>query len=416
MNLQTVIVHRWTRLLDCFNRLYKILYFYEVTMSNEDEDQKDRNVDIENKSSNIYLLLSNDNRFVGQNSILTIAWNISYLLQFLFGILVMNNCIRTLVPTVQCQLRASTIKAKIFYHYYCYYYLTLMISLLSINGCLNEKIIVQPIINYNDNSTMYYNNNVQLKHFNYQHHYHEQSRPQYYYHQPHRLNHHLKTNHYHSHNGGQRSPITSQNYQSPLLEAAHRQNSITSAFNNVQTNIFVNKPSERAQTKCIARCSCKWRSGKIWVECMDANLHQVPKGLDSGTQVLYLSGNPLTRLEARAFERVELRNIQRLYLVNTGLTELNVDALQQLTNLIELDLAQNELSTLPTDSLLHCPILRKLILSNNKITKIPNSAFNKLTQLQTIDFSVNGIELIEPGAFYGLKNLKQLYLHDNKLR
>lgn len=415
MNLQTIIVHRWTRLLDCFNRLYKILYFYEVTMSNEDEDQEDCFVDTINKSSIIYLSLSNDNRLIGTNSILTIDWNkISYLWPILFGILVMINCIRTLMPAIQCRLPTGrTINGKIsFYHYYCYYYSTLMIILLSINGCLNEN-IVQPLMNFNDNSTMFHVQSVQFN--NYQH--HEQSRPFYHYHQPHRWKHHWKTNHYNfNYNNDQRSPITSQSHQSPLLEAAQHQNSITSTLNNVRTDIFVNKPSERAQTKCIARCSCKWRSGKIWIECTDANLHQVPKGLDSGTQVLYLSGNPLTRLEARAFERVELRNIQRLYLVNTGLTELNIDALQQLTNLIELDLAQNELSILPTDSLLHCPILRKLILSNNKITKIPNSAFNKLTQLQTIDFSANGIELIEPGAFYGLKNLKQLYLHDNKLR
>ncbi|KAH9421456.1 Leucine rich repeat C-terminal domain [Dermatophagoides pteronyssinus] len=188
-------------------------------------------------------------------------------------------------------------------------------------------------------------------------------------------------------------------------------------FNNnkITTNIQLNRPYELAQTKCIARCNCKWRSGKMWVECPDANLHHIPKGLDSGTQVLYLSGNPINKLESRAFERVELTNIQRLYLVNCQLNDINIDAFQQLTNLIELDLAHNELINLPTNSLINCPILRKLSLSHNHLKIITNSAFINLIHLQTIDFSANQIETIEENAFYGLKNLKQLYLHDNRL-
>lgn len=179
---------------------------------------------------------------------------------------------------------------------------------------------------------------------------------------------------------------------------------------------YPTRPTELSQTKCVERCSCKWRSGKMWVECLDVALHTVPRGLDSGTQVLYLSGNPLAELEARVFERASLRNLQRLYLANCRLHNINSDAFQQLSNLIELDLAHNELTNMPTNSLVHCPILRKLSLARNQIRAIKNSAFAILAHLQSIDLSGNGIELIDTNAFYGLKNLKQLYLHENKLR
>ena len=154
----------------------------------------------------------------------------------------------------------------------------------------------------------------------------------------------------------------------------------------------------------------------MWVECTDANLQRVPRGLDSGTQVLVLSGNPLAELEARAFERVELRNLQRLHMVNCRLHEINVDAFQQLSNLIELDLSQNDLTTLPTPALVNTPILRKLSLANNKIRAIKNEPFGKLNQLQSIDLSRNGIEFIDSNSFVGIRNLKHLYLHENKLR
>lgn len=154
----------------------------------------------------------------------------------------------------------------------------------------------------------------------------------------------------------------------------------------------------------------------MWVECTDANLQRVPRGLDSGTQVLVLSSNPLAELEARAFERVELRNLQRLHMVNCRLHEINVDAFQQLSNLIELDLSQNDLTTLPTPALVNTPILRKLSLANNKIRAIKNEPFGKLNQLQSIDLSGNGIEFIDSNSFVGIRNLKHLYLHENKLR
>lgn len=179
---------------------------------------------------------------------------------------------------------------------------------------------------------------------------------------------------------------------------------------------YPSRPVALAQTKCVERCSCKWRSGKMWVECMEVGLHSVPRGLDSGTQVLYLTGNPLQELEARIFDRNNLRNLQRLYLSSCHLHTINSDAFLQLSNLIELDLAHNELTNLPTNSLVHCPILRKLTLAKNQIRAIKNSAFQTLIHLQSIDLSGNGIELIDSNAFYGLKSLKQLYLHENKLR
>lgn len=252
----------------------------------------------------------------------------------------------------------------------------------------------------------------------------------------HSLNHHKLTHshHHHSHHHlhHSTSTIVPKSEQSALESALFQQhqayldqtksipahdektNYVTS-FSHHEV-LMPRRPPELAQTKCIDRCSCKWRSGKMWVECQKAELQHVPRGLDSGTQVLVLSGNPLGELEARAFERVDLRNLQRLHLVSCRLHDINVDAFQQLSNLIELDLAENELTTLPTPALVHTPILRKLSLARNKIRALKNEPFSQLKYLQAIDLSGNGIELIDPNAFYGVRDLKHLYLHENNLK
>lgn len=200
---------------------------------------------------------------------------------------------------------------------------------------------------------------------------------------------------------------------SPLLSLTSSQSSPPNLEHYVD---YGRRPTELAQTKCHERCSCKWRSGKIWVECLATELSHIPRGLDTGTQVLYLSGNPLRLLEANVFEQAELRNLQRLHLIKCRLAEIDAKAFAMLTNLIEIDLSHNELTILPAEPLVHCPILRKLNLAHNRIEIVRDLVLQRLTHLQTIDMSSNSIAIIERQAFAGVKNLKQLYLHENKLK
>lgn len=171
-----------------------------------------------------------------------------------------------------------------------------------------------------------------------------------------------------------------------------------------------------SQTKCLEKCSCKWRSGKMTVECPSARFLTIPDGIDSGTQVLHLTGNVIQILSAKSFQRVGLTHLQRIYLNRCGLVSLDDEAFYQVSNLIELDLSNNFLTSVPTKALEYCPILRKLNFAHNPIRELVNDTFAKFLHLQTIDLSDDNIESIDVNAFQGLKSLKQLYLNGNRLR
>jgi len=152
------------------------------------------------------------------------------------------------------------------------------------------------------------------------------------------------------------------------------------------------------------------------VECLAASFVTIPQGIDSGTQVLHLTGNMIQVLKARSFQSVGLTHLQRIYLNRCGLVSLDDEAFYQVSNLIELDLSNNFLTSVPSKALEYCPIIRKLNFAHNQIRELVNNTFAKFIHLQTIDLSDNNIEFIDVNAFQGLKSLKQLYLNGNKLR
>ena len=171
-----------------------------------------------------------------------------------------------------------------------------------------------------------------------------------------------------------------------------------------------------SQTKCPDNCSCKWKSGKMAVECTPGSFTAIPDKLDPGTQVLSMTGNVIQVLKEKSFLKVGLNNLQRIFLNRCGLVTIDSTAFESVTNLVELDLSNNFLQSVPTGALQHCPNLRKLNFAHNPIRHLTNESFVKFIHLQTIDMSDNQIETIEADAFQGLKNLKQLYLSNNKLR
>lgn len=168
--------------------------------------------------------------------------------------------------------------------------------------------------------------------------------------------------------------------------------------------------------ECLSICSCKWKNGKETVECVGADLVNVPSGLNTGAQVLDLSGNLLHTLKTKAFQKVGLVNLQKIYLTRCGLVTITSDAFYQVSNLVELDLSNNFLTTVPSAIFKDCQLLRKLQLSHNPIQVIENSTFVDLVQLTTLEMSHCQIDTIQPKAFVGLKNLEYLRLNGNKLR
>lgn len=169
-------------------------------------------------------------------------------------------------------------------------------------------------------------------------------------------------------------------------------------------------------SSCHSVCDCKWRNGKQSVGCIDKSLITIPEDLDTTTQVLDMSGNNLQILPRDTFIRIGLVNLQRVYLRSCKLGQIDGDAFNGLTNLVELDLSNNLLTAVPSAILPFIPSLKALIIAHNPIQKVDSHIFIKATDtFEKLDLSHCVIQSIAPEAFKGLKNLQTLKLNGNKL-
>ncbi|XP_031843582.1 leucine-rich repeat, immunoglobulin-like domain and transmembrane domain-containing protein 2 [Nomia melanderi] len=167
--------------------------------------------------------------------------------------------------------------------------------------------------------------------------------------------------------------------------------------------------------KCADECSCKWKSGKRTVECINRALTGIPEWVDPETQVLDASGNHIRILPSNIFVRVRLTNLQRLYLRECRIDRIDSEALAGLTNLVELDLSHNLLTVVPSASFTNTPFLRDLVLSGNPLKRIHSLAFKSTPNLVKLDLSHAQLVEIEAKGFWGLELLESLKLNNNQL-
>ncbi|XP_032691265.1 leucine-rich repeat-containing protein 24 [Odontomachus brunneus] len=167
--------------------------------------------------------------------------------------------------------------------------------------------------------------------------------------------------------------------------------------------------------KCADECSCKWKSGKRTVECIDRALTSIPEWIDPETQVLDTSGNDIRHLPSNIFVRVRLTNLQRLYLRECRIDRIDSEALAGLTNLVELDLSNNLLTAVPSSSFTDTPFLRDLVLAYNPLEKVRSHTFESTPNLVKLDLSHTQLVEIESKGFRGLDLLESLKLNNNRL-
>lgn len=166
---------------------------------------------------------------------------------------------------------------------------------------------------------------------------------------------------------------------------------------------------------CPSSCICKWRNGKQTVECINKGLLVIPEGMDSETQVLEFSGNNLQTLHKDKFLKMDLINLQRIYLARCRIAAIDDRTFKGLTNLVELDLSDNLLEVVPTEAFVDCPSLMRLTLNSNPIRTLKRAAFNHLLYLNTLELRNCEISKVDAEAFTGLNSLEWLYLDGNKL-
>lgn len=170
-----------------------------------------------------------------------------------------------------------------------------------------------------------------------------------------------------------------------------------------------------SEGSCPTVCVCKWKSGKQTVECLDRQLINIPENIDPSTQVLDMSGSNLQTLPGETFQRAELLNLQRLFLRNCRLGQIDDKAFEGLTNLIELDLSHNLLTSVPSATFFYITSLRDLTLASNPISKIESHAFSNILSLTKLDVSHCDLQSISASAFEKLDALHSLKLNGNKL-
>lgn len=168
-------------------------------------------------------------------------------------------------------------------------------------------------------------------------------------------------------------------------------------------------------SSCQTVCACKWKGGKQTVECIGRTLIAIPESIDANTQVLDMSGNNLQILPRDTFIRTGLVNLQKVYLRNCRIGQIDDDAFKGLTNLVELDLSHNLLTAIPSLTLTHIASLRELTMASNPIQKVESNAFASTHSLTKLDLSHCDIQTIAPDAFKDLASLHSLKLNGNKL-
>lgn len=166
---------------------------------------------------------------------------------------------------------------------------------------------------------------------------------------------------------------------------------------------------------CPFPCICRWKNGKQTAECINKGLLVIPDALDSGTQVLEFSGNNLRTLHRGKFLKLDLINLQRIYLSRCRISIIEGRTFEGLTNLVELDLSDNLLDVIPSTSFQDCPSLMRLTLSRNPIKQLERGAFMHLSSLNMLDLSNCDISKVENGSFRGLNSLEWLNLDANKI-
>ncbi|KAG7478251.1 hypothetical protein MATL_G00077950 [Megalops atlanticus] len=96
----------------------------------------------------------------------------------------------------------------------------------------------------------------------------------------------------------------------------------------------------RASAQCPDNCHCTWESGIV--QCTDAGLREVPRGLPADTVSLHLERNFIRTIPESAFR--DLPHLRDLYLSHNRIESLSSGALRHLSaDLRLLDLSHNRL-------------------------------------------------------------------------
>lgn len=135
-------------------------------------------------------------------------------------------------------------------------------------------------------------------------------------------------------------------------------------------------------------------------------------------QKLDLAENRLTVIKSNTFlhdsTAAPLQKLKILYLSLNRISEIEANAFNGLTNLVELSLQFNQVTTIRRETFVGMPSLQTLHLDENQIGNIEDDAFN-LPELIDLDLSANKLKTLSDVVFVGVPKLTKLQLEFNEL-
>jgi Leucine-rich repeat (LRR) protein len=186
-------------------------------------------------------------------------------------------------------------------------------------------------------------------------------------------------------------------------------------------------------TPCPDVCTCP---SLYRADCCNASLTHIPRNLVSDVRFLNATGNNFISIRKGAFS---VHHIKLLDLSNSGISEIENDALGELEYLVFLYLSRNRIVSLDQNvfalnrrlevlkldynildfpqgrPFLNIPSLKSLDISSCSIKSVPEEAFIMVPSLEELTLARNNLQDLPRKLFLHLKSLKYLYLSHNFL-
>nr|XP_057924315.1 leucine-rich repeat-containing protein 24 [Doryrhamphus excisus] len=160
---------------------------------------------------------------------------------------------------------------------------------------------------------------------------------------------------------------------------------------------------------CPSGCRCY----SLTVECGSLGIKEIPPGVPSFTETLFLQDNAIVQIRLQDLTR--LGSLHYLYLQNNSISALEPGAFLSQGQLLELALNGNLIHLVTPGMFRGLVHLRILYLAGNQITRIQDNTFRGLQRLQELHLQENSIELLADKALSGLSSLALLDLSRNHL-
>ena len=163
-------------------------------------------------------------------------------------------------------------------------------------------------------------------------------------------------------------------------------------------------------------CNVSLSKHEAVLQCLDSDLPKAERGLlvyHVRITQLYLSDNGILSIDINTFS--DLKYLQELNLDHNKLEELQPGVFNGLLNLESLSLWANQLSSLDSTIFRGLVKLEKLDLTDNKLSLLPGTLIQDLVNLKDVQLALNMLITLDSMFFHGLRRLYIINFYKNHL-